>query len=118
MHLNKVVLLCLLGLKAVRYMIYDHIGDNIRKLSISRDWECYGIDWTDTGESVVFTARAGVRIDEPIAGPRDNIPPCYVYKYHIKTREITQLTNDPGKDQIIDWISDDVLPVTPQGKKK
>ena len=71
----------------------------------------------DEGKSVVFSARAGIPLNEPLRGDID-IPPCYVYKYHIPTGEITQLTNDPGWDQTIDWISDDVLPVTPQGKKK
>lgn len=71
----------------------------------------------DDGESVVFSARAGMPIDEPF--PRDfEFPPCYVYKYDIRTGEITQLTNDPGWDQTIDWISDDVLSVSPRGKKK
>ena len=102
--------------KAFRYMIYDRASDSLRKLSIPRDWDCYGIDWMDDGESVVFTARAGIPMDKPVE--RIDIFPCYVYKYHIKTREITQLTHDPGWDQTIDWISDDVLPVDPRGKKK
>ena len=102
--------------KAFRCMIYDRARDSLRKLSIPRDWECYDIDWMDDGESVVFSARADMPIDKPIVG-RIDISPCYVYKYHIKTREITQLTHDPGWDQTIDWISDDVLSVTPQDKK-
>ena len=104
--------------KAYRYMIYDLKSRNIRQLKVPKDYNPTSIDWMDDGESVVFSAWVGVKMDEPIVGPRDNIPPCYVFKYHIKTREITQLTNDPGKDQTIDWISDDVLPVSPQGKKK
>ncbi len=103
--------------KAFRYMIYDFASDSIRKLSIPRDWICYGIDWMDDGESVVFAARADMPMDKLLMG-RIDFPPCYVYKYHIKTRERTQLTHDPGWDQTIDWISDDVLSVTPQGKKK
>ncbi|MDE0087366.1 MAG: hypothetical protein OXU23_16710 [Candidatus Poribacteria bacterium] len=103
--------------KAYRYMIYDRANGNISKLSIPRDWVCYGIDWMDDGKSVVFTARAGMPMDKP--RPPDFVfPHCYVYKYHLKTRKITQLTNDHGWDQIIDWISDDVLSVSPQDKKK
>ena len=103
--------------KAYRYMIYDRTRDNLQKLSIPRDWICYGIDWMDDGKSVVFTARDGMNMDKP-KPPNFKLPPCYIYKYHIKTKTITQLTNDPGWDQNIDWISDDVLPVSPQGKKK
>ena len=103
--------------KAFRYMVYDRASDSLRKLSIPRDWICYGIDWMDDGKSVVFIARAGMPMDKLLWG-RIDFPPCYVYKYHIKTGEITQLTNDPGQDYTIDWISDDVLSVTPQDKKK
>ena len=104
--------------RAYRYMICDRNGENIRKLRIPKDWKCYGIDWMDDGKSVVFSARQGMPLNAPpILNPID-LPPCYIYKYHIPTGEITQLTNDPGWDQILDWISDDVLSVTPQGKKK
>ena len=102
---------------AFRYMICDRNGTNIKQLKIPKDWECYGIDWMDDGESVVFSAREGIPVDGPL--PRGfEWPPCYIYKYHIKTEKITQLTDDPGWDQTIDWISDDLLPVSPQGKKK
>ena len=42
-----------------------------------------------------------------------------IYKYHLITGEIVNLTNNPNVDDFaMDWISDDVLPVSPQGKKK
>ena len=105
--------------KAYRYFICDRTGGNLRQLRIPKDWRCYGIDWMDDGKSVVFSARAGIPLNKPLHDGVDFVwPPCYIYKYHIRTEEITQLTNDPGLDQTIDWISDDVLPVTPQGKKK
>ena len=104
--------------KAYRYMVYDLKSRNIQQLRVPKDYHPNGIDWMDDGDSVVFTARAGMLLNEPIHGVRGELPPCYVYKYHIRTTEITQLTNDPGKDTTIDWISDDVLPVSPQGKKK
>ena len=103
--------------KAYRYMICDRNGTNIKRLGIPKDYHPYGIDWMDDGGSVVFTARAGMPLNEKLHGHLE-FPPCYVYKYHIRTGDITQLTNDPGWDQTIDWISDDVLPVSPQGKKK
>ena len=103
--------------KAHRYMTCDRNGENIRKLQIPKDWHGYGIDWMDDGNSVVFSAREGMPLNKPILHGFV-FPPCYIYKYHIPTGERTQLTNDPGWDQTIDWISDDVLSVTPQGKKK
>ena len=100
-----------------RYMICDRDGGNIKQLNIPKDWECYGIDWMDDGDSIVFSAREGIPVDGPL--PRGfEWPPCYIYKYHIKAKTITQLTDDPGLDQMIDWISDDVLPIFPKGKKK
>ena len=102
---------------AFRYMICDRDGRNIKQLKIPKDWECYGIDWMDDGESIVFSAREGIPVDGPL--PRGfDWPSCYVYKYHIETEKIIQLTDDPGWDQAIDWISDDVLPVSPKGKKE
>ena len=42
-----------------------------------------------------------------------------IYRYHLFTGEMVNLTNTPAVDDYgPDWISDDVLSVTPQGKKK
>ena len=50
---------------------------------------------------------------------RDGNPDKYeIYRYHLVTGEIVNLTNTPGDDFAMDWISDDVLSVTPRGKKK
>ena len=103
---------------AHRYMICDRDGGNIEQLQIPKDYEAVSLDWMDDGKSIVFTAIAGAPIDKPILDRAFVWPPSYVYKYHIWTGEITQLTNNPEWDQVIDWISDDVLPVSPQGKKK
>jgi len=42
-----------------------------------------------------------------------------LYRYHLVTGEIVNLTNTPAVDDYCpDWIDDAVLSVTPQGKKK
>ncbi len=103
--------------RAFRLMICNRNGTNVRQLRIPKDWKFSSLDWMDNGKSIVFSASVGIPLDEPL--PRVfEWPPYNVYKYHIKTGEITQLTDDPGWDQTVDWISDDVLPVSPQGKKK
>ncbi len=103
--------------KAFRYIICDRNGENIRQLRIPKDQEALGVDWMDDGKSIVFSARAAIPLNKVL--PRDfDFPPANIYKYHIRTREITRLTNHPGMDVALDWISDDVLPVSPQGKKK
>ena len=102
--------------KAFRYMICNRNGENIRSLHIPKDMEGLSVDWMDDGESIVFSARAAIPLNKPL--PNFDYPPPNIYKYHIWTRVMTRLTNHPGRDYTIDWISDDVLPVSPQGKKK
>ncbi|MDE0482219.1 MAG: hypothetical protein OXI67_06565 [Candidatus Poribacteria bacterium] len=41
-----------------------------------------------------------------------------IYRYHLVTGEIVNLTNTPGNDYAMDWIDDDVLSVSPKDKKK
>ncbi len=105
---------------AHRYMICDRNGKNVRKLQIPKEWEGLGIDWMDDGKSVVFSAYVGLPLGAP-PPPFDEFPPCNIYKYHIETGEITRLTDHPGRDETLDWISDKAskaFSVTPQGKKK
>lgn len=103
--------------KAFKLMICNRNGTNIKQLQIPKDWKFSSLDWMDDGESIVFSARVGAPMDKPI--PDDfEWPPGNIYKYHIKTGVRTQLTDHPGWDQTVDWISDDVLPVSPKNKKK
>ncbi len=104
--------------KAFRYIICDRNGENIKHLQIPKDWDGYGgVDWMDDGKSIVFGARVGIPLDKPLW--RGFVyPPCNIYKYYIWTHEITQLTDQQGLDWTVDWISDDVLSVSPHGKKK
>ena len=101
-----------------RYIICNLNGENIKRLQIPKEWRPVNtIDWMDDGKSVVFSAYDGIPLNKPIL--RDFVfPPANIYKYHIETHVITQLTDHPGEDSTLDWISDDVLSVTPQGKKK
>ena len=103
--------------KAHRYMICDRNGENLRRLQIPKEWRPLGIDWMDDGKSVVFSAYVGIPLNEPILHGFV-FPPANIYKYHIRTNEITQLTDHPGKDETLDWISDQAHAVTSHGKKK
>ncbi len=100
--------------KAHRYLICDRNGENIKQLRIPKDWHPLQINWMDDGKSVVFSAYVGIPLDEMVLP--DQYPPGNIYKYHIPTGEITRLTDHPGKDWALDWISDDVLSVSPKGK--
>ncbi len=103
--------------KAFRYMICNRNGENLRVLPIPKGMQGFSVDWMDDGESIVFSARADIPLNQPLPGDFE-FPPPNIYKYHIRTRDMTRLTNHPGRDYGLDWISDDVLSVTPQGKKK
>ena len=53
------------------------------------------------------------------AKSRDGNPDKYeFYRFNLVTGKIVNLTNSPSDEFIMDWISDDVLPVLPKGKKK
>ena len=96
------------------YFIYDFTHRQSRRLNIPKDYRSAGINWMDNDKSIVFSA-AKTKLNEPIQGP---LPSFNTYKYHITTSKITRLTEHPGVDYAFDWISDDVLSVTPQDKKK
>lgn len=103
--------------KAFRYMICDRNGENIRQLQIPEDRRGYGMDWMDDGTSIVFGAQDGIPLNKPLW--RGFVfPPTNIYKYHILSEEITPLTNHLGTDNLLDWIDDDLLGVSPVGKKK
>ena len=102
--------------KAHRYFICDRNGKNIKQLRIPINWWGTSIDWMDDGESVVFCARANVPLDRPLQP--DEVPTANIYKYDIRRQITTRLTDHPGLDQSVSWISDNVLPVAPQDKKK
>ena len=102
---------------AHRYLICDRKGENIRKLRIPKDWKGFGIDWMDDGKSIVFSAREGMPLNEPIP-PGFLFPPSNIYKYHLQTNNIARLTDLPGWTQTVDWINDKGLFVSPVGKEK
>lgn len=96
------------------YYIYTLSSGKLQKLNIRPDFRPASIAWMDNGKSVLFTA--GVRkLKRPIAGAKVDYN---TYKYHLATGKITQLTDHPDNEYILDWISDDVLSVSPVGKKK
>lgn len=97
-----------------RYIICDKYGKTLQRLRIPKDFEPGGIDWMDDGKSIVFAARK-YPINEP-PPPPEQYPIMNIYKYHINTSTLTQLTNTKQGEDSVDWISDDVLSVSPEGK--
>jgi len=63
--------------------------------------------WMDRGKSVLIAAK---ELADPDRG-------YDIYRYHLASDEITNLTNSPGSDRSADWIDDAVLDVSLTGKK-
>lgn len=97
---------------AHRYFIYYFTTGQLRPLRIPKTYRSAGLDWMDNGKSIVFSA-VEVKLKEPVDGV---LHPYHLYKYQIATGEITRLTAQPWVNPSLDWISDDVLPVSPKGK--
>ena len=99
-----------------KYIICDKNGKKLQTLQIPKDLRHFGNDWMDNGKSIVFSARKyPIGEPPPVVEERE---PINIYKYHIATGVLTQLTDALGDEQTVDWIEDDVLSVTPVGKKK
>ena len=90
---------------ASNVVIQRHGSKTRRILNTPKNWLVNNVCWMDNGKQVLIAAREG--IDE-----KNDI-----YRYHLVTGQITNLTNNPASDYSMDWISDDVLSVTPRGKK-
>ncbi|MYB64379.1 hypothetical protein F4X73_06790, partial [Candidatus Poribacteria bacterium] len=71
------------------YFIYNMQDEKTRKLQIPDNLHAYGLDWMDNGASVVFSAHE-VELNVRFSHSQ---PPTNIYKYDIKSRNITQLTN-------------------------
>ena len=99
--------------QAYRYFIYDLITGRSQELKIPKDYKCGGIDWMDGNKAVVFSAFQ-TKLDD--WQPKEE--KYSLYKYDIWTRKITLLKEDMIDSLMFpDWISDDVLSVSPIDKK-
>ena len=103
--------------KAYRCIICDRAGKTLRKLNVPKNLSATSFAWSDDGKSIIFEAATN-ELNEPPPGFGKE-PPDHIYKYHLQANKLEQLTVNT-KEQIVsvDWIDDDVLSVSPQGKKK
>lgn len=98
--------------KANRHLISDQNGEPILQLSISKKWKSEDIDWMDDGESILFSA-AELKLNRLMLRNNFNYN---IYKYHIATKKITQLTDHPGRDSEVNWVRGYTLSVSPRDK--
>ena len=96
-----------------RFFIYDLGVRQSRQLRIPKNWRIAGLDWMDKDKAVIITA-----VEIKLNALPDGKPYLYnIYKYNIRTHKITRLTDHPGQDAGVDWISDHAHAVSPIGKK-
>lgn len=100
--------------QAHRYFIYDLSTKQTKQLHIPKTYRCSSLDWMDNGKSIVFSA-VEIKLKEPVGTVWHSY---HLYKYHIETGTITQLTDQTWENPSLDWISDNVFPVSPRGKKQ
>lgn len=100
--------------QARRYFIYDVRTRKTEQLRIPETYFSSGLDWMDDGKSILFSARE-VELNVPVKG---QVFLYHIYKYNITAKRITRISEQTWENPSLDWISDDVFPVTPQGKKK
>ena len=99
--------------QAYRYFIYDLITGQSQELKIPKNYKGGGIDWMDGNRAIVFSATQ-VKLNE-VQTEKEHYN---LYKYDIWTKKITILKEDVADSFLFpDWISDDVLPVSPVGKQ-
>ena len=72
-------------------------------LKTPKKWRIRSACWIDNGQQVLLAA-------ENITDPEKQFD---IYRYHLITGKLTNLTNHPGDDLAPDWISDTVFSVTP-----
>lgn len=103
--------------KAYRCIICNKAGETLRKLNVPKQLASSYFAWMDKGPSIIFE---GTEIELDALPPEfGKEPPDHIYKYHLRTNKLVNLTIGTNeKITSVDWISDDVLPVTPQDKKK
>ncbi len=94
-----------IGQWVASHVVIQRYGSKTRKvLKTPKKWLINSACWMDNGKQVLIAAQEGIR--EQID----------IYKYHLVTGKITNLTNHPAHDISMHWISDRVLSVTPRGK--
>ena len=101
--------------KAHRHIICDRNGKTLQELRIPKKFFSTSLDWMDGDKSVLlcgFYEKLGLQ------QPGAPHIPSKIYKYTIWTGEVKQLTDSSRGEWMVDWIDDDVLSVSPKGKKK
>ena len=94
---------------ANRLIVVDRNGRRPKNLGIPQKWDIGDACWTADGKAILFPAVKN-GLTQPVRGKFD------IYRYHLKSGQITNLTNHPSDDYFQDWISPQRLSVSATGK--
>ena len=90
------------------FIVVDKHGRNPKRLDIPKDWWLYSGCWAAHGNQVLFAGeKNGFHND----GKRN----YEIYRYHIFSGNITQITDTPHKEYEPHWVPG-MLSVSPKGK--
>ncbi len=89
-------------------VIQKHGAKDRQVLKTPKAWSIWCVSWMDSGKQVLIAAK----------NRGDQNPQYDIYSYNLSDGIIINLTNHPEDDRSPDWISDNVLSVTPLGKEK
>ena len=90
------------------YLYEWHLGTK-KPLPIHKDWRVQSADWMDDGKTLILAAdEMGIKTQK-----HGNYN---IYRYHIPSQRMTQLTHLPGANYSVDWVAG-ALDVSPREKK-
>ena len=96
-------------------LVYNIFDKNLRKLFIPEDYYIVSFTWLD--DNVIFSAYTDYPFDRPQI-PFEEAGSANIYRYDLLSNWIIQLTHHEGVDGALNWIDDDILDVSLDGKKK
>ena len=95
-------------------LICNMRGEVIEQLNIPTNLRFTNIAWMEGEKYVLFTAVEVPLRKLPPPGFRRNYN---IYKYNMFSKKVTPVLKGESSTAYAEWISDDILPVSPKGKK-
>lgn len=94
---------------ANRIVVVPKSGRHPKVLDLPRNWRIGSACWASDGPAILFPAAEN-GLMQPMRGRFD------IYRYHLTSGQLTNLTHHPGDDYSPDWISHHRLSVSATGK--
>lgn len=93
---------------ANRLIVVDKNGRHPKVLDLPEKWRIGYEHWAEDGAAILFHGVKNA-LTQPVHGKFE------IYRYHLASSQITNLTNSPGNDQYPNWTRGS-LSISPRGK--